>query len=282
MPSNGSPVRIFVINLDDDTERLVGTKSRLAALGLSFERFPAYQGANLPDWLKQQFFDEAGRPLSTLSPGEIGCYASHLAVARQILDEDIDDPVLVLEDDGEFSADLPDVLKRLQALPPDWQIVRMSSQLETAYMPVRRITSASTLVRYWYPPAGTTGYLINKAGAGRFLAAASQRKRPVDQDLRRFWETRLVTYGVVPRLIVWRDVPSTINKVSAGTARAKRLTFEPTPSEMQLILREGMRTFGLYTALRCIIANKIARKLRRRRSSEQAINRWLRVGRATW
>jgi hypothetical protein len=82
-------------------------------------------------------------------------------------------------------------------------------------------------------------------------------------------------------LIVWRDVPSTIDKVSAGTARAKRLTFEPTPSELQLIRREGIRTFGLYTALRCMVANRIARKLRRRRS-EQAINEWLRVGRATW
>ena len=38
-------IPIYVINLDRDTERLAGMERRLRALGLPFQRFPAYRGS---------------------------------------------------------------------------------------------------------------------------------------------------------------------------------------------------------------------------------------------
>lgn len=51
-------VPIYLINLDQDTERLKHMTEHLHGLGLNFERVPAILGTDMPDWLRPYFLRE--------------------------------------------------------------------------------------------------------------------------------------------------------------------------------------------------------------------------------
>ena len=70
-------IPIYVINLDQDTDRLTSITRRLNHLKLPFQRFSAYRGKNIPDYLQSEFFLNG---FCALQDGEVGCYASHIDI----------------------------------------------------------------------------------------------------------------------------------------------------------------------------------------------------------
>jgi glycosyl transferase family 25 len=74
----------IVINLDRSLDRLAHIKAEFARAGMAFERFSAVDGCELPAGVKPYFCDATGRLVSPLTAGEIGCYASHLAIWQRI------------------------------------------------------------------------------------------------------------------------------------------------------------------------------------------------------
>ncbi len=246
------PVKTFVINLDEDRARLAAIDNEFKRLGLTYERFPALRPDSLPAWLREQFFDADGTPYSPLTPGEIGCYASHLAVMRKVLDEA--GPALVLEDDVVFDPELVQVLANLHRLPNDWEIVRCSNPPKSSFLSSGQITPRTEVIRYWRIPMGATAYFINRKGAERVLAGAKRRVRPVDNDLRRFWLFDLKTYGLLPLPIHWVDSRSAIDRFGKrprGEKKQPRFAqgrrFDP--------VRARLEEFGLLISLRCMIAD---------------------------
>ena len=258
MDDRPQPARIFLINLDEDTDRLSKMVEQLASLGLTFERIPAFRGSALPGWLKTQFFGDDGQHLSAQTPGEVGCYASHLAVCRRIVDEGIEGPVLVLEDDAELGKDFLEVLDQIARLPGDWEMVRLSSSPRSAYVPVVRLTSDHDLVRYWTLPSNTAGYLINREGAAKLQISSEKRLRPIDRDLRRFWETKLSTYGLVPPAIGQRAERSSIDRVSGRSRGTIRKRFRMSHSDRWARIGAAVQMHGLRTSARCVLANMAA------------------------
>ncbi len=183
----------IVINLDRDVERMAHMRRELAAAGLSYQRFDALRGDNLPTDLGGYFAD-----CRTLSPGEIGCYASHLHICRMVADGVLPSPLLVLEDDVVLRPHFAEMLRSLiDALPPHWDIVRLSHPTKRATVRAASLAQDYDLVRYSYVPPSTGGYLLSRDGARKFLAMR-RRELPVDQDLRRVWAWGLETYGVSP------------------------------------------------------------------------------------
>ena len=55
---------VYVINLEEDVERMAGIAARLQALDIPFRRFPAYRGRNIPDQWQQEFRSNRFRKLS--------------------------------------------------------------------------------------------------------------------------------------------------------------------------------------------------------------------------
>src|SRR5262245_23908593 len=109
----------LVINLDRSTDRLAHVRAEFARVGMGFERVAAVDGTNLPASLQPYFCNAAGELISKLRPGEIGCYASHLAIWQRVAVSDT--PTLVCEDD----ITLPDgfralVNATLAAAPAGW------------------------------------------------------------------------------------------------------------------------------------------------------------------
>jgi glycosyl transferase family 25 len=248
---------IVLINLDRDADRLAHMRAQLDGLGLSFERFPAVRGADLPERLRS-YFPSGGE--AGLSAGEIGCYASHLVLMQRIVAGELKAPVLVLEDDVALPDDLPALVDDLLAkAPAGWDMIRLSNPPKRAYAKVADLAGDRKLVRYSVVPGSTGAYLISAAGAAKFLAR-KPRTVAIDQDLRRVWDWDIDNYGVAPMPII----PDVLQASSIDTMAAKASPSQeaakvkrPRRRNPSLIERHGwnIRVMGLWRWLRCELVN---------------------------
>lgn len=190
-------LRTIVINLDADGARLAHMQKELGRVRIAFERFAAVRGDDLPAKLRPYFVEGEGAPRRILSAGEVGCYASHLAVCQRIAAGEIAAPVLVLEDDVCLADDFVAAIEAvLRALPAEWDLVRLSNDAKHACLTIAEV-GPRKLVRYSNVPGSAGAILWNRSGARKFLRQCA-RTLPVDQDLRLVWAWDLDTYGVVP------------------------------------------------------------------------------------
>ena len=199
---------IYVINLDEDVERMAAMKRQLDKLGLPFVRFPGFRGAEITDRWKPQF--PADNPLGA---GEIGCYASHLQAIADMLETD--EPArVILEDDGILSERFAALLAALpDRLPDDWDIVRFCTTLKH---PVRRVVTLPFgygLFTYSRIPNSALGYMINRRFAEHFTKPRV-RRAPLDSELQHpFLFGDLTTYGIEPSPIGY--VPTSPSRIAA-------------------------------------------------------------------
>ncbi|MES9898980.1 MAG: glycosyltransferase family 25 protein [Sedimenticola sp.] len=191
-------LHVFLINLDVDRERLLRMQRLLDHIGLSYTRLPAYTQKTIPEWIRSQFYGSDGVPYGNLGDGEIGCYASHMEIMKRIIDDNIPDPILILEDDLEFTPGFVSLLGGLTDLPMDWDIIRLSNDPKSPFIPIKSIESNVELVTYWRIPNNTGAYLINRKGAEKFLRAFNPKTRAIDEDMRRPWFHHMITYGILP------------------------------------------------------------------------------------
>ncbi|MBL8542538.1 MAG: glycosyltransferase family 25 protein [Hyphomonadaceae bacterium] len=239
-----------VINLDRDSDRLAHMQREFDKAGLSFQRFTALKGSDLPVDLRSFFPDASAGAEAALSAGEIGCYASHLAICKQMLEGALPTPLCVMEDDIELAPGFKDLMTDLLGkLPPDWDFVRLSNDAKNVVMPVAPLAAPYQLVRYSKVPGSTGASLISRTGAEKFLAAAA-RTLPIDQDLKRVWVWKLNMFGVVPAP-VRRDIfdVSSIDAMTDAGFRTKswRIARLRRSRATETFARHahGVREFGL-------------------------------------
>lgn len=195
------PCPLLLINLARSRERLASARSQLAAAGLEAERIEAVDGRAMSEAeLRRIAPPEANAFFKPLVPGEIGCYLSHVAAAERIVAEGW--PVaLVLEDDfslaPRFRETLAELVGRVAELP---DLVRLDSPLalEGGEVVAELPLSGARLVRHRRPPSCTAALLWTQAGARKFLAVARPLRRPVDVQLKHWWEGDLSILVVSP------------------------------------------------------------------------------------
>jgi glycosyl transferase family 25 len=191
-------IGIALINLEKDRDRLAHMAGQFAAAGVTFERFEAVYGLAVPEALRPWFFDAAGQPTRRLKKGEIGVYASHLALHRQLLERPELDALVVFEDDCEIAPDFAEVLKALGSIPRVFDIVRLSNPSKAAYLDHGSLVPGRHLVTYARVPNNMGCYLITRAGARKTTANPTLRCFAIDEDFRRPWEIGLETLGMLP------------------------------------------------------------------------------------
>jgi GR25 family glycosyltransferase involved in LPS biosynthesis len=247
----------IVINLARDFDRLAHMQKEIGAAGLHLERFEAIRGDAIPPDISALFDRKITR---LLSPGELGCYASHLAICKRIASGEIPSPALVFEDDVRLAPDFADIMQRtLSALPADWDLVRLSNNPKHACLNQAELVGDRHLVRYSNVPGSAGAILWNRSGAKKFLRPPL-RLLPVDQDLRRVWIWQLNTFGVSPAPIE-RDIfdVSSIDSFAAPGWRRKQarvnLVRHQRALEMGLRHLYGANQFGLARWLRAEWAN---------------------------
>ena len=210
---------IYVINLDQDTDRLASITKRLNHLKIPFQRFPAYHGRNIPDDLKREFSLNRS---DSLREGQIGCYASHLDCMKCFIDTNLP-AAIILEDDVDFHPEFYRLISDFDNLPHDLDILRLSSIPKYSYVPVGTIGPGFDLIKYSKIPHSTGGYYVTRRGAKKFVSYREPQMNPIDIDMRHGWKRDFMTYGIIPQGILhMTGLPSSIDKINSRLNRNKR------------------------------------------------------------
>lgn len=191
---------VYVVNLDCDAERMQSMADQLDRLGLGFTRVPAVSGRDLPAAQREALYDANANRLRFPLPmvdGEIGCYASHLTVWQRLI-ANHQAAALVLEDDVLLDPSLLPVLEAIKALPMGWDMVKLMGRDRESLWQRWPLIEGVSLVRYRRVPNQTGAYLLSAAGARKLLAGRRPFYRPVDIDLRHWWECGLRLFGTCP------------------------------------------------------------------------------------
>lgn len=189
---------IFVINLDASAERLAHAARQLQEQGLDFERIPAVDGRALPaERLAQLCPARPRRYFMPLTPGEVGCYLSHLRALSVMLERRLERCV-ILEDDCVLAPGFARCLRDVQALGPRLpDVVKLYGARSQGEI-IARLADGRALVRSSSPPSQTTAALWTDRGARKLLAASDRLFRPVDVQLKHWWEMDLDVAWVAP------------------------------------------------------------------------------------
>lgn len=121
--------KVFYINLDRSTDRRITMERKFQACGVKAERISGVDGAKLVaelNWPKASIVKTILYNGRKLTPGEIGCMASHLKVAQAIIDQNLD-WALVLEDDAEINPRLFSLLPELVRNTPTLDLISIAT-----------------------------------------------------------------------------------------------------------------------------------------------------------
>jgi glycosyl transferase family 25 len=196
---------IFLINLDQSTERLQKSAARLKEQEVEFERISGVYGKALSDidliknyqplLNKVKFY----RPLGK---GEIGCYMSHRKAWQAIVDGK-HPYAIVMEDDFRLVGDLHEVFDTIENLDFDWQLIKLAAY-ENRTRPIafsHSLNDKFDLVVHKKAMTGCCAQAISYQGAKALLEATEYFARPVDTDIQHIWETKVPVYSLLPYYI---------------------------------------------------------------------------------
>ncbi|MEH0164477.1 glycosyltransferase family 25 protein [Paucibacter sp. JuS9] len=200
-------IPVLFINLDRDAERRARLEAELQQHGVAGERFPATLWTALSAAEQARYYSpELNARLfhKPLVNGEKGCYASHLRAWQWLLDSP-HAALVVLEDDVKLKPGFAAVVDAITALPAGWDMIKLLGRPATGKQEKLRgqapLIAGTELVDYARIPSLTAGYVISRSGASKLLNTRLPFGRPIDVDLRHFWENGLKVQGVEPSAI---------------------------------------------------------------------------------
>lgn len=194
-------MKIYVINLDRNPERMDFMRGQLGRLGLAFERFPAVYGKALSEDERKAGFSPVRSFIASkkrMSDAEIGVAMSHVGCYRRLLATD-EPAALVFEDDVKLGAGFPDALARVGRFldPAKPQVVVFSGYgVENAESLPEEIRPEKSI---WCADA----YCVTRAAAELLLKANDPVITVADSFKR--WHRR---FG----LELYRALPSTVRQ----------------------------------------------------------------------
>ena len=235
---------VFVINMETSKERFDATYERLMQSQVVATRFNATVGKALtPEEVSHWYDATANRQFyhRNLTPGEIGCYISHMRIWQKLVDEKIP-YAIVLEDDLHIEPSFAAVLANIASLT-DWDLIKLSDNRDNPFFQQQPLGEEFTLGNYRKVPNGTQGYAISLSGAKKLL----QRKpffRPVDVDIQFHSEVNLNLLGIKPYAIS-EDLgfESEISKLNKGK-HSNRSTFLRNLKHRTRMYLERKKTSG--------------------------------------
>lgn len=203
---------IVFINLDRDTERRRHLEAQLNQLSLTGTRLRAVWWNDLAESKQSELYSaELNRKqyYAPLVNGEKGCYASHIVAWQQLLDSTAP-AMVVLEDDVQLLASFAAALSAIAALAQPWDMVKLMGRAEKEKIHTRQALMAGhDLIQYARVPSFTAAYVISRAGAQKMLQSRVPFGRPIDIDLRFWWENDMQIRGIYPPVVALDDISQT-------------------------------------------------------------------------
>ena len=197
-------MKVFVINLDKDKDRMVSVDAQLRRLGIEYERVSGVYAKEMPVSELQEMFNRfrwwcaIGRPIV---PAEIGCALSHYNIYRSMK---YGEAVCILEDDviltDDFTVRLKEIESFVDVRKP--QVIMLSSH--------NRPRSGTGIVRSRSAMC-TDAYVITQPAAKALIKANLPMQVPCDHWWR--WERK----GLIE---LYHALPTTVsqNQSQFGTS----------------------------------------------------------------
>lgn len=195
-------MRVFVINLEDSVDRKERISMLLSSMKIDFEIFSAVNGrlglpddlVNLPDDNHRKIF--RSRPLT---PGELGCYASHYRLWQKCIE--LDEPILIMEDDCLPSPYMKVSMQTLSKMHnKGYEYIRVEPQDGKATL-LEELDGSQSI--FWHNnSSGVRGYSIAPSGAQKLLAKSDRWLCAVDNFIGESYRTGLKCTGIIPYLVL--------------------------------------------------------------------------------
>lgn len=202
------PFQVLVISLERSLERRKRVEEQLSKTKLEWSFLNAVDGyalSQMPDSYKK------GRVRRLqgyeLTPGEIGCYLSHIEAWKSCVTKQ--KTTLVFEDDFVLNPQFEIILDDLLRISNDWDLVRLSGIYETDDV-VLAAREFYSLVRNIGEPCGTASYLLSPHGAEILLQNTVDIYEPVDHYLEHFKKHSLRCLAAKPYPVELAHTKSTI------------------------------------------------------------------------
>jgi glycosyl transferase, family 25 len=200
------PIRY--INLERDIERRRQMETALSRTQLPFERFDAVNWPTLDTTAQDALYSATLNHKQFYKPlvaGEKGCYASHIALWQWLLASAYQ-AAIVLEDDVQPTEGFEAVCSAVSGLPASWDMIKLIGRSGLGKQEKLRsevpLCPGHLLVQYRRIPSLTAGYALSREGARKLLANRVPFGRPIDVDIRHWWEGEPIdVLGVVPAAI---------------------------------------------------------------------------------
>jgi len=242
--------RCYLINLDRSPERLANMHAHLSALGIAYERVSGIDGRALDEAQFQQYTRE-NRYYKPLNRGEVGCYLSHHKALQYFLDSGAR-YALILEDDGEFSADLCSILQNAITLRNEnqhpllqWDLLKLTQRRRHARYIELAALGTRHLVEYGLSvPTLANATVWTRAGAERWMQAFRGCARPIDCDLQHPWEYGLNILSVHPSVVAQTNAISTIGQRKGHSIRSPWPKLRYETNRIWPRLRHFARRYG--------------------------------------
>lgn len=208
MMKESIPIQVFVISLERSLDRRQRVKEQLAKTGIHWTFLNAVDGYALSKMPPSYNKDKVKRLQGyELTPGEVGCYLSHIKAWQACVDNQ--KTTLVFEDDFLLEPGFDSVLSDLLAIHKAWDLVRLSGIYETENC-LLESRETYELVQNFGDPCGTASYILNPQAACILLKNSPDIYEPVDHYLEHFKKHGLRCLAVKPYPVLLAHTRSTI------------------------------------------------------------------------
>lgn len=226
-------MQVHVISLRDAAERRRSAASQLGAHRIRFEFFDGITAAEARHRRCFDAIDPAEFLLNTgreVTPGEIGCFASHRALWQRAADRD--EPVMIMEDDFELRPDFRTAFDASARLIHYAGFLRLQESSRASRTPVGSVGDF-VLSRYTKPPHCLMCYAIAPRVARRFVDLTKVLDAPVDVFIKKYWEHDQPIYCLTP----YQVAQSELSPLTTIPGRLKRP--KPLPVAARRVFRKG-------------------------------------------
>lgn len=257
------PLPVYVINMDRSRCRWEHASGQLDHMNIPHTRIAAVDGSELDE---SELKVHTGnrkilyRWIRDVAPAEVGCCLSHKKIWDQIAHGDSQGG-FVFEDDFVADANLPAIVDAIGNLQLDYPVliklyfpepsIHLSGYYRSDDVMSAPLVGEHRLVLPMYTQWGTVAYYINRSGAAQLVKSIKHIHRPIDDILRRTWETGVMVLHVVPSPVRHSDAHSII-----------------APSRREMQLSKASRWYDLAFTVEFVAMSRavmIARYIRIRR-----------------
>lgn len=185
-------MKIIIVSRFSDVCRRKNISNLLKSSPVEWQFLDAYEAGSIPEWFEALYDEGKSRRYRSyaLTPGEKGCFASHVAVWLKCAASG--EPVVVLEDDCDLRSDFFIKIKEVNNSGFDYVKLEKRSngqEIDNTFMINEKNRS------------GTVGYYLSPVGAVKFLAAINVIYMPIDHYIGMVWKHGVAPIGLIDQAI---------------------------------------------------------------------------------